>query len=74
MQNFRPIVQSLLRSDAAVQVAGVAELEAALSDLLSNPDRRLQLGDNAKRLVVEQSSGATARTVEFLLRALQPLP
>lgn len=66
MQNFRPIARALLRANGAVQVANPAELEKTISDLLENAARRSELGVNAMSLV-QQSSGATARTIDFLV-------
>lgn len=66
MQNFRPIVRALLRTNGAIQVADVIELEKTIGELLENPAHRAELGANAERLV-RQSSGATQRTVEFLV-------
>ena len=66
MQNFRPIARALLRANGAVQVANPAELEKTISDLLENAAHRSELGANAMNLV-QQSSGATARTIDFLV-------
>ncbi|HEX9048006.1 MAG TPA: 3-deoxy-D-manno-octulosonic acid transferase, partial [Verrucomicrobiae bacterium] len=53
MQNFADIVRLFLNKDAAVQVKNAEDLERALADLLANPDRSAELGENAREVVTE---------------------
>jgi 3-deoxy-D-manno-octulosonic-acid transferase len=69
MQNFEAIAAAFLKGGGAIQVQTAAELEAALAELLAEPKRREQLGDNALR-VVQQNQGAIERTVEMIVRHL----
>lgn len=69
MQNFPDITRLFLSANAAVQVRDVAALEQAISELLSDPERRAQLGKNALA-VVEQNRGAVGRTVEMIVEHL----
>ena len=66
MQNFRTVARALVRANGAVQVANSEDLEKTISSLLENAARRSELGANAMRFV-QQSSGATARTIDFLV-------
>lgn len=69
--NFRLIVNTFVEAGAVVQLSSNAEpattdqLRAELSELLSNPLRRQELGQRAKRLVI-QNLGATQRTLDLL--------
>jgi 3-deoxy-D-manno-octulosonic-acid transferase len=72
MQNFRDVVGLFLSEDGAVQVRDAAELEKAFAELLSEPERREQLGRNAKK-VVEENQGAVERTVELIVKNLKHL-
>lgn len=69
MQNFADVVRIFLAGDGAVQVNDVAGLEKTIGELLSNPDRRQELGRNGQRIVKEHQ-GATERTVEMILEGL----
>ncbi len=71
MQNFADVTRSFVTTDGAVQVRDAAELEAALAQLLSDPARREQLGRNALK-VVHENLGAVERTVDMLLKRLEP--
>lgn len=70
MQNFADITRSFLQKDAAIQVRDPETLETVLTDLLANPERRAQLGQNALALVAE-NLGAVDRTVEMMLPFLR---
>jgi len=79
MENFRDIAKLFLDAGAAIQVHNPEELAHA-AWLLENKEARERLGANARR-VLEQNSGATARTLmglrKFLDRDAQgraPLP
>ena len=72
MQNFKPVVQSLLEAEAAIQVADETELAGKMSNLLGNPEQRNALGRAAKA-VVEGNKGATQRTAELVGQTLRAL-
>jgi 3-deoxy-D-manno-octulosonic-acid transferase len=69
MQNFAAITQAFLSAQAAMQVNSAAELEETLAQLLADEAVRAQLGVRALQ-VVQQNSGATARTVDLILEKL----
>jgi 3-deoxy-D-manno-octulosonic-acid transferase len=76
MDNFAVISQALLEQDAIVQLPNVTIEEApqvlasTLANLLSDPDRRQQLGARAVA-VCEQNRGATQHTIEVIARLLE---
>jgi len=70
MQNFLDVVRAFLAQDGAVQVPDAAGLEKALIQLLSDPNRREQLGRNALR-VVRENLGAIDRTVDMIVKHLE---
>jgi len=63
--NFRNDVELLLGAGAAVQVDSRAALADALADLLSDSQRRAELGERAVALI-KRNQGATARTLALL--------
>jgi 3-deoxy-D-manno-octulosonic-acid transferase len=63
--NFKEPAAKLVGIGAAVQVAGAAELEAAVRRLLESPKERRQRGAAAQRFVLQQQ-GATGRTITLL--------
>ncbi|MES2570840.1 MAG: hypothetical protein V4710_12410, partial [Verrucomicrobiota bacterium] len=65
MENFGPVVRSLLQARAAVQVANALELEAAICGLLRDPKVADALGRSAREVVLAHA-GATGRTVRLL--------
>jgi 3-deoxy-D-manno-octulosonic-acid transferase len=67
--NFRDTVHRLLSATAAIQVRDSEELEAVVRRMLADVNERRQLGEAARRLVLEQQ-GATARTMEVLEQVL----
>lgn len=67
--NFKDVVELLLSQDAAQVVPTPGELTAQLEELLLKPARRDELGNRARRLVTAQR-GATARTVDLLMKLL----
>lgn len=69
MQNFAAIAAAFVRAGAALQVRDAAELESALAGLLADPERRVRMGEVARRVVREQS-GALERTVEMIVAGL----
>jgi 3-deoxy-D-manno-octulosonic-acid transferase len=69
MQNFADVVKIFLAADAAVQVSDAAGLEQVFAQLLSQPERRAELGQNALT-AVRQNQGAVARTVDMMVEHL----
>ena len=72
MQNFAEIAETFLRSQAAVQVAGSAELAEVVVRFASDPVERARLGA-AARALVEANRGAKPRTLEAIFDLL-PAP
>jgi 3-deoxy-D-manno-octulosonic-acid transferase len=68
MENFRDIAKRFLDAGAAIQVRDPEELAHA-AWLLENKEVREQLGASARQ-VLEQNSGATARTLDGLRKYL----
>jgi 3-deoxy-D-manno-octulosonic-acid transferase len=71
MDNFREIAATLLESGAAIQVDSAAQLTAAWTGLLENPQRSAQMG-LAAREIVERNRGATAATLDRLTAIIEP--
>jgi len=69
MQNFADIARSFLEAEAVLQVEDAAALEAALRELIENPDKGRALGERARR-VVEEKRGASERTTAALKELL----
>lgn len=69
MQNFAQIAAAFARQDGAVQVQDAAQLETAIHELLADPARREELGQNALR-VVKENEGAIDRTVDMIVEHL----
>lgn len=67
--NFKDITDSLLSLNAARVVTGPEDLQATIRELLRNPDQIRRMGDAAREFVASQQ-GATTRTVELILSAL----
>ena len=65
MENFRDMARLFLEAGAALQIQNASQLACAIEDLLSNPERASELGDNAYAIVV-QNTGATDRVLKFL--------
>lgn len=69
--NFKAIVEEFIKQNALIQLAKLSRREApeklaeVFSDLLQNERKRTELAENARR-VMQESRGATARTVESL--------
>ena len=68
-RNFRDIVARLLDVDGARSLADAQELESFLREVLGDPQQGVAMGNRARELVISQQ-GATARTVELLLSAV----
>jgi 3-deoxy-D-manno-octulosonic-acid transferase len=71
MQNFEAVSRSLVENGGARMVHDAVELEAALSEILADPELAHEMGKNARR-VVRENEGAVERTVAMLLESLQP--
>jgi 3-deoxy-D-manno-octulosonic-acid transferase len=69
--NFQSIVETFVNAGAIVQLppmsdsAAIFELANVLSQLLAQPERRLELGARARTLV-DENRGATLHTLELL--------
>jgi len=70
MENFRDITAVFKKDHAIVQLDKPGELEGAVSSLLSAPVKRRELGQRARN-VINKYTGATARSVDFIVLALQ---
>lgn len=69
MENFPQVVPQFLAEGGAVSVSDAAELEQALGDLFSNPERRAELGRNAVR-VVRANQGGLEKTVDMIVAGI----
>jgi 3-deoxy-D-manno-octulosonic-acid transferase len=69
MENFRDIAKLFLDAGAAIQVRDPQGLAHA-AWLLENKEARERLGASARR-VLDQNSGATARTMDRLRNYLE---
>lgn len=69
--NFKAIVEEFAKQNALIQLEKLSEKEAPeklteiFSELLHNERKRVELAENARR-VMQESRGATARTIESL--------
>ena len=63
--SFKETVRDLLMQEAGVMVKDKTELAAAIARLVADAKWRTEMGDNAKRVVVE-GQGATLRNYELL--------
>lgn len=64
MNNFRDMSLIFLKTKSAIMVHNETEMEEVLSMLLSSPDKRAEMGRNAK-VVVEQNKGACDRLISI---------
>jgi 3-deoxy-D-manno-octulosonic-acid transferase len=77
--NFASIVRAFLEQDGLVQLPALGEAEAppalarVFQELLEDDTRRQRIGENA-RAALEQSRGATARTIAMLAEVLDAAP
>lgn len=67
--SFRETVRELLGADAAIEVHDGAQLEIALTSLVVDRERRLELGARAREVVL-RGQGATLRNYELLMQLL----
>jgi 3-deoxy-D-manno-octulosonic-acid transferase len=70
MQNFKAVAAAFLAKQAALQVQDAAGLEQAIAELLTDNQRRSEMGARALE-VVRQNLGATSRTVQLITERLQ---
>jgi 3-deoxy-D-manno-octulosonic-acid transferase len=71
MENFAEIADTFLRSQAALQVGGPAELAEVVARLTGDPVERARLGA-AARALVEANRGAKTRTLTVVEHLLPP--
>ena len=69
MQNFEAIAKAFVERRGAIQVKDAAELEGAVSLLLSDRDQATALGLNAIK-VVRDNLGAIDKTVDMIVEML----
>ena len=69
MFNFRDIAELFLKNKAAIKVNGLKELKDNIADLLSHPDKALQLGLAAGGLIIK-NQGATVRNARLITSCL----
>jgi len=70
MENFHCIAAELVEAGAAVRLADDSELESAVIDILSHPEKRNAMGEKARR-VVEKKRGASRRNLETVKKILR---
>ncbi len=71
--NFRGVVAVLLDGDAAVVVRNGEQLHEFVKKCLDDPQYAKQLGENARRIVLEQQ-GAVRHTTELLMSLFSDKP
>jgi 3-deoxy-D-manno-octulosonic-acid transferase len=64
--NFQDVIKMLLENNAGIEVQDRMGLYKAIKDLLGNPEKRNQMGYNAKA-VVGKNSGSSQRTINLIL-------
>lgn len=69
MENFPQVVPQFLAEGGAVSVSDAAELERALGDLFSSPERRAQIGRNAVA-VVRANQGGLEKTADMIVAGI----
>lgn len=65
MENFTAIMADYLAENAVVQVNDLQGLRRAVDDLMCDPEKRRQIGENARRLV-EAKSGSIDRYLDVV--------
>ena len=70
MQNFEAIARAFVDRGAALQVNDADGLEAALAELLADPQRAAEMGHKALD-VVHENQGAIDRTVDMIIDGLR---
>jgi 3-deoxy-D-manno-octulosonic-acid transferase len=69
MSNFKEMAAMFLEADAGVEVASREVLQDVIGELIRDPARRSELGENARDLV-QANRGAGRRTLEVAREAL----
>lgn len=69
MKNFKFVAETMQKNNAILSVKD-EELEAALSNLLNEPEQRKNLAENAKNTVLSHK-GATQKTINILEQLLE---
>ena len=69
VENFVEVAERLLKAEAAVQLAGKADLAAVIRRLLVDRDGAREMGRRAQE-VIRRNTGATKRTVDLLCECL----
>ena len=67
MENFASLAAELIRNHGGIEVRDQDSMAAAVADLLKDSGRRVQLVENARR-VIDHHRGATMRTAELVLQ------
>jgi 3-deoxy-D-manno-octulosonic-acid transferase len=70
MENFKFLIEELVREKGVVQLADESGLTAAVEQLLTNSKAASELVANSDR-VLAQHRGATARAARFILEHSQ---
>lgn len=70
MENFAAIADAFVRQEGAIRVKDEAELESALTRVLTDAQLAVRLGKNALR-VVQENQGAMDRTVAMVVKHLE---
>jgi 3-deoxy-D-manno-octulosonic-acid transferase len=65
MENFRDMALLFVDAGAAVQIGQASQLAPAIFELLSSPEKALQIGQKALA-VIQQNTGATDRVLQVL--------
>lgn len=65
MYNFEEISSLTLEADAGIQVQNSNDLEQTINQLIADPNRRDQIGENGKKLI-EQHKGALDRIYKLI--------
>jgi 3-deoxy-D-manno-octulosonic-acid transferase len=69
MFNFKDITETFLNREAARMVKSADQLREASSDLLTDPEKRRELGERAKK-IVDENMGATERNIDKISEKL----
>jgi 3-deoxy-D-manno-octulosonic-acid transferase len=72
MANFAAIADEMKRKGGGIEVRGVEDLVREITDLVSDTDKRLAMGERAYRVAADEHR-VGERTSELLSRYLQAL-
>ena len=73
MENFSEISEISLDRGAGYQAVQIKYLDEVLESLLSDPDKRFESGEAAKKMITE-NRGALDRTLNYFSEKLPELP